>query len=136
MKKTLIIILAVAAVLLIVGVYFFVQKSNIYNNPPAGNPETNNSGANNPPSSGVQTFSVEINNFAFIPATLTIHAGDTVIWTNKQGVLHTITSDSENELGSSSFGNGETYSHTFSTAGTYNYHCSIHSTMKGTIIVQ
>ncbi len=83
-----------------------------------------------------QPNSVEMSNFAFSPATLTIKVGDTVTWTNKDSVQHTVTSDSGSELGSSPIPTGQSYSHTFSSAGTFAYHCSIHTTMHGTIIVQ
>lgn len=86
---------------------------------------------------GAQTHSVSINNFAFSPASLTINKGDTVVWTNMQsGTPHTVTSDSGSELGSGQLSTGSSYSHTFNTAGTFAYHCSIHPTMHGTVIVQ
>lgn len=118
MKTNLIIVLVVVAVLIIGGgIYFFTQQTK---------PATDNqAGTNN----------IEISGFAFSPATLTINVGESVTWTNNQNVPHTITSDSGTELSSSNLGNGQTYSHTFNAAGTYNYHCSIHSIMKGTIIV-
>ena len=82
------------------------------------------------------THNIEMNNFAFFPTSLTIHPGETVTWTNKDSVPHTITSDSGAELGSSTIATGKTYSHQFNTAGTFTYHCSIHPSMKATIIVQ
>ena len=84
---------------------------------------------------GGQTHSVDINNFAFSPADLSIHAGDTVVWTNSDSAPHTITSDSGSEVSSSQLATGQTYSHTFSTAGTYAYHCTLHTSMKGTVTV-
>jgi len=83
-----------------------------------------------------QGYSVEISGYAFKSASLTINVGDTVIWTNKDSIKHTITSDTGTELDSELLGNGETYSYTFNTAGTYNYHCTPHPSMKGTIVVQ
>jgi plastocyanin len=82
------------------------------------------------------THNVEINNFAFFPSSLTIHPGETVTWTNKDSASHTVISDSGTEISSSSLSTGQTYSHTFNTAGTYTYHCSIHPSMKATITVQ
>ena len=79
---------------------------------------------------------VEISGFAFNPSTLTIPKGATVIWTNMDSAAHTIVSDSGNEIDSGSIAKGETYGHTFSTSGTYNYHCGIHPSMKGQIIVE
>jgi plastocyanin len=79
---------------------------------------------------------IAISGFAFSPATITIPKGATVIWTNNDAAAHTVVSDSGSEISSPSIAKGETYAHTFSTPGTYTYHCSVHPSMKGTIIVQ
>ncbi len=79
--------------------------------------------------------SVSISGFAFSPATLTVSVGTTVTWTNNDSTTHTITSDT-GVFNSGNVANGKTYSYKFTTAGTYAYHCSIHSYMKGTVIVQ
>jgi plastocyanin len=78
---------------------------------------------------------VAIQSFAFSPASLTVKAGDTVVWTNMDSAQHTVTSDSGSELNSALLANGQTYSHTFTTAGTYPYHCTVHASMHGTITV-
>jgi plastocyanin len=140
MKKNIIIALVVLGILIMVGgIYFFVSQypapnNNNNNQPPANNPPASgNTGTGTPSAS---THNITISGFAFSPSTLTIKVGDGVVWTNGDSVSHTITSDTGTELASPTFGRGQTYSHTFSTAGTYAYHCSIHSTMKGTIVVQ
>jgi len=79
--------------------------------------------------------SVTIENFAFSPETMTVKSGTTVTWTNRDTASHTIVSDT-GAFSSDPVGNGGTYQFTFSQAGTYPYHCSIHPSMKGTIIVQ
>ncbi len=79
--------------------------------------------------------SVSISGFAFSPASLTVSVGTTVTWTNNDSTTHTVTSDS-GAFSSGNLANGKTYSYKFTTAGTYAYHCSIHSYMKGTVIVQ
>jgi plastocyanin len=79
---------------------------------------------------------VEISGFVFNPSTVTVPVGATVIWTNRDSASHTVVSDSGNEIASNSLATGDTYGHTFSTPGTYAYHCSVHPSMKGTIIVQ
>jgi len=71
---------------------------------------------------------------AFTPATITITVNTTVKWTNKDGVTHTVTSDTGLWDSGSVTSNG-TYSRQFTTAGTYPYHCIIHSMMTGTVIV-
>ncbi|MBI2046845.1 cupredoxin family copper-binding protein [Candidatus Pacearchaeota archaeon] len=83
-----------------------------------------------------QTYSINIENFAFSPSEIRIKAGDTIVWTNKDSVSHTVTSDSASELSSGFLSRGESYSHKFNTAGTFNYHCAPHPYMKGKIIVE
>jgi len=79
---------------------------------------------------------VDIRNFAFDPATVTISAGGTVKWTNYDSAMHTATSDDVGIFDSGSFAKGESWSHTFDQAGTYTYHCTIHPYMEGTVIVK
>jgi amicyanin len=78
--------------------------------------------------------------FAFSPATLTIKVGTTVTWTNTTSAPHTVTSDDgttfDSGINTPLSPNGGTFSHTFTKAGTYAYHCQIHPFMKATIIVQ
>jgi plastocyanin len=74
--------------------------------------------------------------FAFSPASMTIKAGTTVTWTNKTGAPHTVTSDSGDPASfNGSVGGGATFSFTFTTPGTYQYHCNIHPYMAATITV-
>ena len=82
--------------------------------------------------------SITIKNFAFSPAMLTVKTGSVVTWTNQDSVTHTIASDSGYPVlfTSDPVASGATYKFTFIQPGTYNYHCSIHPSMKGTIIVQ
>lgn len=82
---------------------------------------------------------VAINNFAFDPPTMTVKTGTTVTWTNYQdGVPHIIASDTGSPMpfSSDSLSTGASYSFTFTKPGTYAYHCSIHPSMKGTVLVQ
>jgi amicyanin len=91
-----------------------------------------------PPSAAGGGNAIAIQNFAFEPATMTIKTGDTVTWTNKDGAPHTIVADSGSpvQFSSSQLSTGNSYSFTFTQAGSYTYHCSIHPSMKGTIVVQ
>jgi plastocyanin len=70
----------------------------------------------------------------FSPTPLTVAAGTTVTWGNNDGTLHTATSDAS--LWNVSLQPGGTGAFTFATPGTYTYHCSVHSFMKGTIVVK
>ena len=78
---------------------------------------------------------IEISNFNFSPATLTVKVGDTVTWTNKDSMSHSATAD-DKSFDTGVLTKGQSGKVTFSKAGTYTYYCSIHSSMRGTIIVQ
>lgn len=78
--------------------------------------------------------SVTISGSAFSPATLTVTAGTTVTWTNNDSVSHTI-ADDDGIFTSGTLSRGQTYSHTYSDAGTFPYHCGIHPSMTGTVVV-
>jgi plastocyanin len=75
-----------------------------------------------------------ISDFKFTPGTLTIHAGDTVTWTNNGPTQHTATAD-DHSFDTGILNKGQSASHTFSQAGTFAYICTIHPFMHGTIIV-
>jgi amicyanin len=77
---------------------------------------------------------VNIDNFAFAPATLTVKAGTTVTWTNKDEDPHTVV-DNGGAFRSEALGSGGTYSFTFPTAGTFDYICSVHPFMHGSVVV-
>ncbi|OBA69960.1 amidase [Mycobacterium sp. 1554424.7] len=77
---------------------------------------------------------VTIDNFAFAPATLTVKAGGTVTWTNKDEEPHTVAA-ADGSFKSPGMGTGATFSHTFPTAGKFDYVCSIHPMMHGTVVV-
>jgi plastocyanin len=76
---------------------------------------------------------VTIAGFAFSPGTVTVSVGDTVTWTNNDNVGHTATGDG---FDTGTIGGGSSASVTFDTVGTFAYHCSIHPTMNGTVVVK
>ena len=78
---------------------------------------------------------VKIENFAFAAPSVTVKAGSTVTWTNDDATAHTVTAN-DGSFDSGSLGKDGTYSFTFTKAGTYAYHCSFHSMMTGTVVVQ
>jgi amicyanin len=78
---------------------------------------------------------IEIVDFAFSPPSLTISVGDTVTWTNADPVVHTATSTS-GAFDSGDLAQGESYSLTFTAPGTYDYLCTPHPAMTGTIVVE
>jgi plastocyanin len=87
-----------------------------------------------PPSVSGEGVEVEIEDFAYVPGTVTIKVGTTVTWTNKDSVGHTATSD-DGVFDSGMLGKGSSYSFTFTTAGTYGYFCKPHPYMVATIVV-
>lgn len=76
-----------------------------------------------------------IEGFAFTPETLTVPVNTTVRWNNLDGTTHTVTSDS-GLFDSSYLATGSWFSYQFTIPGTYGYHCSIHTIMTGTVVVQ
>jgi len=80
---------------------------------------------------------VKIDNFSFEPAVLTVSAGATVTWTNRDDIPHTVVStDDPKAFKSKVLDTDEKFAFTFSKAGTYSYYCSIHPKMTGKVIVQ
>ncbi len=76
----------------------------------------------------------------FSPSEVTIGVGDSVTWHNDSSVAHTVTSGNPEDgpdglFDSGLFLSGDTFSHTFTEAGEYQYFCSIHPWMTGTVIV-
>ncbi len=92
---------------------------------------------------GGQT-TVVIQNFAFSPASVTIHVGGTVMWRNNDSAPHTTTGGTCSSGGctpngtwdSGTLNQGQTFSRTFNTTGTFTYYCKIHgASMQGTVVV-
>jgi plastocyanin len=83
---------------------------------------------------GPGTNEVWIQGMAFTPATITIMAGTTIKWTNKDAVAHTVTSDT-GLFDSGSIANGSTFSIQFNNTGTFPYHCAVHPGMKASVVV-
>ena len=78
---------------------------------------------------------VKIDNFSFGPQTLTVPVGATVTWTNRDDIPHTVVS-TDGVFKSKVRDTDETFSYTFTKAGTYPYFCSIHPKMTGQVMVQ
>jgi len=79
---------------------------------------------------------VTIADFAFDPGDLTVSVGDTVTWTNDDGVGHDVTGDSFKSGDPGALENGDTFEHTFDKAGSFDYVCTVHPGMKGTVKVE
>ena len=78
---------------------------------------------------------VVIENFSFVPATLTVKAGTKVTWVNRDDVPHTAT-DTDKRFNSKALDTDDHFDFTFSEPGTYNYFCALHPKMTGQIIVK
>jgi len=85
-----------------------------------------------PPSAAAHDITVD--NFKFAPATVSVPAGATVAWTNRDDVPHNIVS-TEQRFKSPVLDTGETFRHRFDTPGAYPYFCSLHPKMTGRIVV-
>lgn len=103
----------------------------------AGADTTSSAGASSMAASSAAATSnqVTIESYSFSPASITVKAGTTVTWTNKDSVSHTVAADQSAGPSSSLLARGQSYSYTFATAGSYPYHCGIHPGMKGTVTV-
>lgn len=98
--------------------------------PPAFPPANNNQPTPSPSIGGIE---VQIQNFSFLPAELTVKVGTTVKWTNQDAIPHTVSGDG---LESGTLGTRDNFSFTFNQSGAYNYHCAIHPSMIGKVIVE
>jgi plastocyanin len=85
-----------------------------------------------PPSSAAAEA---INDFAFSPETITLKVGSAVTWTNQDPFAHSVKS-ADGSFVSQDLQQGQTFSATFTTAGTFAYICGIHTFMTGTVVVQ
>jgi beta-lactam-binding protein with PASTA domain len=95
-------------------------------------PETTTTGA---ATTTTVTNQVTLINLAFDPASITVHAGDTVTWVNEDTTAHDVVAD-DASFDSGSLAPGASFHFTFPKAGTVAYHCSIHPQMTGTVVVQ
>ena len=78
---------------------------------------------------------VDIDQFTFLPQRITVKAGTTVTWINEDDIPHTVASSTK-QFKSKALNTDDKFSFTFSTPGTYDYFCSLHPHMTGTILVE
>jgi plastocyanin len=79
---------------------------------------------------------VKIDNFVFVPANLTVKAGDTVKWVNVDDIPHTVVSQPIGTFRSKPLDTEQEFSFTFAKPGNFDYFCSLHPHMKGHIVVE
>ncbi len=144
MNKTVIASIVVGVIAIFGGLYL---ASSMGNNESAQNSDNHQASevesmptknpAANESAEPVNTDTVKISDFAFQPKTITVKKGTTVTWKNDDVAKHDVKPDNESAdfMGSKLLSKGESYSWTFNTAGTYNYHCTPHPYMKATVVV-
>jgi plastocyanin len=125
------IILITISILILATASCTTQPAQTQNQSPTNSAST--PGSINPEQS--TRADVAIQGFAFSPKEITIKKGTTITWTNLDSAAHTITSNVEGGPKSTALQQGDTYQFTFENVGNYDYHCSIHPSMTGTIIV-
>ncbi len=134
----------IIVVILILGGIFLFSAQNKKSAPevpppPATTGTSTDQNAGSPTSATTEEMTggtkVEIKNFAFSPASITVKVGDSIIWTNNDTIPHSATAD-DSSFDAGIMQPGESKTVKFDKAGTISYHCSIHPNMKATVIVK
>jgi plastocyanin len=86
----------------------------------------------NPPN----LLTVTIANGVYSPNPVTVRVGQTVNWLNRDGIAHTATDSGVFDTGSIPPGSAHDVGVTFNTAGTFNYHCTLHAGENGAVVAQ
>lgn len=81
-----------------------------------------------------QDKQIEIHGYAFVPAEITVPIGTKITWVNRDETPHTVT-ENDKKFHSAALDTEEQYSRTFDKPGTYQYYCTLHSQMRGKVIV-
>jgi plastocyanin len=85
---------------------------------------------------GDKKNTIEIKDFAFSPQTLTVKSGETITWINHDEEPHTVVSVGKKFQKSSALDTDQEFTITAGAPGTYEYFCSVHPKMTGTIVVE
>ena len=101
--------------------------------PSASQQPMSSGSSQSPPSAG--TPAVTVNNFKFVPASLTV-SQDTITVTNRDTTAHTTTADDGKSFDTGNIDPGSSATISQSKPGTYKYHCNIHPFMHGTLVVK
>ena len=110
-------------------------------NAPTSPTPTPNPGSGNPTATATVSMKTSDDGYgytsnSFSPSSVTITKGGTVTWSNDAGIAHSVTFTTQGSPASISAFSSGSNSRTFDTVGTYEYHCSIHAGMSGTVKVQ
>src|SRR5215472_3842011 len=87
------------------------------------------------PTRAAEDTMVKIDNFTFAPQKLTVKAGTTITWVNEDDIPHTVVATTL-AFRSKALDTDDKFTFTFSTPGTFEYFCSLHPHMTGTIVVE
>jgi plastocyanin len=118
-----IILLALAAVVVVVAALLISHRSG----------SSTSAGAGSAPLSG--HVKIDISNFMYSPAVLTVKVGSTITVTNEDETEHTATANTEGAFDTGTLTKGQSMSFKVNKVGTFSYHCSFHAFMHGTIKV-
>jgi plastocyanin len=79
---------------------------------------------------------VMMSNYAFAPSSITVRVGDSISWTNHDQAPHNVvTTSAPVTINSPTLSDGQSWSYTFTAAGTYSYICGVHPDMHATVVV-
>ena len=136
MRKSTILIIVLVIVLAIGGALALTHKSNNSSGYSSSNNASSSSSSNT--TNAAAAGSIDIKNMMFTPPQISIAKGGSVTWTNNDSTTHTVVDDLTNVGGPASgdIAPGSTYSFKFEKTGSFQYHCSIHPSMRGTIVVK
>jgi plastocyanin len=81
-----------------------------------------------------EDMEVNVDNFAFTPKELTVKAGTTIVFRNRDDIPHSVVG-AKGEFHSKALDTGDSFSLTFAKAGSYAYSCGLHPRMQGRIVV-
>lgn len=100
-------------------------------------PASTSTGSSSTTTTAPASSAVQISGFAFQPKQVSIAVGQAVTWTQQDSAPHTVSSDAGAPVAfdSGNLAKGQQFTFTFTTAGTYGYHCKLHSSMTGTVTV-
>ncbi len=99
-------------------------------------PQAQNPAPANDQAAADEGHQIDISGMRFSPAVLKVKAGDEVVWTQQDSMPHRLISSDGETVNSPTMGRGQSYSQRFDDAGTYEYVCSIHPSMRGIIEVE
>lgn len=132
MRKSVIVVLVIAVVVLGIGLVVMDASPKSPTSQPAGDDPRGSTTSTEVSSAGA----INIKNNIFSPSQINVAKGGTVVWTNNDTTDHTVTIDNGDGPKSEAIKPGATYEYTFTEARSYQYHCTFHTSMRGTIVVK